>query len=268
MDQQRIRELLEAVRSGELAPDAALDRLRALPFEDIGFARPDSHRALRTGFPEVVYCESKTPEQVCAILRVLARDAETVMATRVSSETAALVQQEFADCRWHPSARILVLSQRAGASRNGSNGSVLVVSAGTSDEPVAEEAAVTAETMGARVQRLYDVGVAGIHRLFEHVDQIFAASVIVVVAGMDGALASVIGGLAACPVVAVPTSVGYGASFGGVAALLSMLNSCAAGVAVVNIDNGFGAGCLAVRILRTAAEALPEVAVQSPPVDG
>ena len=253
VDEKRIRELLEAVSAGELAPDDALSRLRTLPFEDLGFARPDLHRALRTGFPEVVFCQSKTPEQVCAILNVLAQDSDTVMATRVTPEAAALVQSQFPGCRWHPAARILVLSRKGAEDSKALPGRILIASAGTSDEPVAEEAAVTAETMGADVHRLYDVGVAGIHRLFKHVDAIFSASVIVVVAGMDGALASVIGGLAACPVVAVPTSVGYGSSFGGVAALLSMLNSCAAGVAVVNIDNGFGAGCLAARILRLAA---------------
>ncbi len=241
----RVRELLEQVRSGAISVEGALERLRHLPFEDLEFAKLDTHRALRRGFPEAIYSPGKTPQQVAALMKRLAEHGQTALATRASRETYDAVRAELPGVEYHEAARMIVL--RAGNERRGKGprGCVLVISAGTADQPVAEEAAVTAETMGCRVERLYDVGVAGIHRLLGHTEKIAAANAIVVVAGMEGALASVVGGLARSPVVAVPTSVGYGAAFGGIGALLTMLNSCAGGVAVVNIDNGYGAGCYA-----------------------
>ena len=244
-----IRVLLASVQSGQIAPEAAAAELVAawkhLAFEDLGFARVDHHRAVRQGFPEVVFGPGKTPDQIAAIAaRLVARDQD-LLVTRTTEEAYAAVKREVADAVFHPLPRAIV--RRARPEVPGA-GLVLVACAGTSDVPVAEEAALTAETMGSHVDRLYDVGVAGLHRLLGARERLAQARVIVVVAGMEGALPSVIGGLVAVPVIAVPTSVGYGASFGGIAALLAMLNSCATGVAVVNIDNGFGGGAIAHRI--------------------
>jgi NCAIR mutase (PurE)-related protein len=242
MDRDKIRELLEKVRNGAIAVDEAMLALRTLPYEDIGFAMTDSHRALRTGYPEVVYCKGKTLEQITAIVGKLAENHKTIIASRATDETYEAVKKIKSDAVYHKEARLILIG--APLERKSEN-AILVITAGTSDIPVAEEAAVTAEAMGNRVDRLFDVGVAGIHRLFDNVHRLFSAHVIIVVAGMDGALASIIGGLVDCPVIAVPTSVGYGASFQGLSALLTMLNSCSPGVAVVNIDNGFGAGYFA-----------------------
>jgi NCAIR mutase (PurE)-related protein len=242
MGSQWLRDLLENVQEGQISVEDALARLRGFPYEDLGFARLDSHRTLRKGFPEVIFCPGKTTEQVVQIVeRIRAREGR-VLAARAGPDVAEAVERAFQDAVYHAAARMIVVGEAAPQS---GRGTVLVVSAGTADIPVAEEATVTAETLGSPVERLYDVGVAGIHRLFDNRERLFAASVLVVVAGMEGALASVVAGLVDRPVVAVPTSVGYGASFGGLSALLTMLNSCSPGVAVVNIDNGFGAGYLA-----------------------
>jgi len=245
MDVKALEQLLQAVREGSLSVQQALQQLRVLPYENVEFARVDTHRALRTGFPEVVFCQGKTPEQVIAILERLGNRHRKVLATRASPELAAQVKERFPHVRYYDTARILALGENEPDSEIPQHRYVLVVAAGTSDLPVAEEAAVTASEMGSRVERLYDVGVAGLHRLLSQSEKLFAAHVLVVVAGMEGALPSVVGGLVSRPVIAVPTSVGYGAHFGGLAPLLTMLNSCAPGVAVVNIDNGFGAGYLA-----------------------
>ena len=247
MDGERIKRLLDDVQHGRLEIDEAMRKLRAFPYEDLGFAKIDTHRDLRTGFPEVVFCEGKTPEQLAAVAGAIAARGGLLMATRADAAAFDAIREAVPDAAYHEKARIVT----AGPAREkGGGGSILVVSAGTSDMPVAEEAAVTAEIMGNDVVRLYDVGVAGIHRLFAHRDEFEQASVIIVVAGMEGALASVVGGLTDKPVVAVPTSVGYGASFEGLSALLTMLNSCAPGVVVVNIDNGFGAGYFASSVNR------------------
>jgi hypothetical protein len=245
---QQLGTILADVAAGRLAPDAALDRLRRLPFEDLTFARIDHHRALRQGQPEVVFCEGKTPEQVVAICERLAAMSGGFLGTRCGEAHAAAVRRAFPDAVWSPVARTVHRLPEDRGEVPSDAGTILVVSAGTSDLPVAEEAAVVAEVFGHRVERLTDVGVAGIHRLFASSDRLHQAAVIIVVAGMEGALPSVVGGLVGVPVIAVPTSVGYGASFGGLAALLGMLNSCAAGVTVVNIDNGFGAAAAASRI--------------------
>ena len=246
--EKRLRQLLERVRSGAIDVESALGRLRDLPYEDLGFAKLDHHRALRQGFPEVVFCPGKTTEQVLAIIERLAAHADRVLATRASPEVFEAVRSRFPEARYYEPARILLVGQPPAPPDT--THYVAVVTGGTADMPVAEEAAVTAELLGSRVERLYDVGVAGLHRLLDQRPRLVKARVNVVVAGMEGALASVVAGLVASPVVAVPTSVGYGASFGGLAALLTMLNSCAPGVAVVNIDNGFGAGYLAHIINR------------------
>lgn len=236
------RETLEAVAAGNLSVEQALLDLKKAPFEDLGYAKVDLHRGVRQGAAEVIYGAGKTAEQITGIASAMLKNhISTVLITRMDAEKAAKVAETL-PLDYHPDARIGILGpipEPTGL------GSIVVATGGTSDIPVAEEAALTAEVHGNRVVRLYDVGVAGIHRLLSHTDEIMNASVIVAVAGMEGALASVLGGLADCPVIAVPTSVGYGAAFGGVAALLSMLNSCASGVSVVNIDNGFGAGYLA-----------------------
>jgi pyridinium-3,5-biscarboxylic acid mononucleotide synthase len=245
---EQLEDLLAEVAAGRLAPAAAVERLRRLPFEDLGFARVDHHRALRQGHPEVVFCEGKTSEQVVAICTRLAAMAGTFLGTRCTPEQAAAVSAAFPTARHHPLARTIHLPLDGAPAPGPEAGSILVVSAGTSDLPVSEEAVVVAEAFGHRVSRLADVGVAGLHRLLAAGDQIREADVVIVVAGMEGALPSVVGGLVKAPVIAVPTSVGYGASFGGLAALLGMLNSCAAGVTVVNIDNGFGAAAAASRI--------------------
>ncbi|MCL6517583.1 nickel pincer cofactor biosynthesis protein LarB [Alicyclobacillus sp.] len=241
------RAWLEAVRDGRASVDEALAAMRQLDAEDLGFARIDHHRALRKGFPEVVYCEGKTDEQAAEILvRLCARGDGPVLGTRASQGVYERVRREVPDAEYHPLARVVRRMGRVPQPK----GHVLVVCAGTSDLPVAEEAALTAEAMGARVERLVDVGVAGLHRLLSQLDRLYAARVLVVVAGMEGALVSVIAGLVDKPVIAVPTSVGYGTQFHGVTPLLSMLNACASGVGVVNIDNGFGAGYLAALINR------------------
>jgi NCAIR mutase (PurE)-related protein len=247
MTSASLRELLESVRTGKVSIDAAVSRLRALPFEDLGFAKVDTHRAVRCGFPEVVYCEGKTIEQAAAIFERCAAAGGNVLATRASGDLFARIAKERPAAQFHEAARTITLRQRE---KSPCDGTIAVVCAGTSDLPVAEEARVTSEIMDQTVACFYDVGVAGIHRLLAHSAALQSASVAVVVAGMEGALASVVGGLVDCPVIAVPTSVGYGASFHGLAALLAMLNSCASGVTVVNIDNGFGAGYAAALINR------------------
>ncbi len=244
MDEQRLKQLLQAVQTGRLNVQAAIERLRTLPYEDLGFAAVDHHRSIRQGFPEVVFCEGKTLAQIIAIAKGLLKKGGSLLATRVVPEVARGLLRLDRRAVFHEAARCLVIQRR----KPKPQGEILVLTAGTSDIPVAEEARVTAEVMGSRVDVLYDVGVAGIHRVLGRHDRLRRARVLVVVAGMDGALPSVVGGLVDRPVVAVPTSRGYGASFGGLAALLTMLNSCASGVGVVNIDNGFGAGCLAHRI--------------------
>ena len=247
MTPDRLEALLRAVASGEITPTTALERLRHFPSEELEFAQLDHHRALRQGQPEVVYCAGKTVAQVVAICERFAEMAGGFLGTRASEDQAAALQAKFPGLEWNPLARTVLLTADSAPSPAGR---VLVVSAGTSDLPVAEEAAVTVGAMGHQVERMADVGVAGLHRLLGRAERLFQADVIIVVAGMEGALPSVVGGLAGSPVIAVPTSVGYGASYGGLAALLAMLNSCAAGITVVNIDNGFGAGMAASRILR------------------
>ncbi len=249
-----LNEILSSVRSGKMPVEEAMQRLRSLSYEDLGFAKIDHDRSLRAGFPEVVFCEGKTPEQVVEILKRLCARHPTVMATRAAPEVYESVRREVPKAHYHETPRMITVQSHARKVRKASDRTdknyILVVSAGTADIPVAEEAAVTAETMGSRVERVYDVGVAGLHRLLDQKEKLEAAKVLIVVAGMEGALPSVVGGLVSKPVIAVPTSVGYGASFEGLAALLSMLNSCAEGVAVVNIDNGFGAGYFAHLINR------------------
>ncbi|MDD2903173.1 MAG: nickel pincer cofactor biosynthesis protein LarB [Syntrophales bacterium] len=248
MDIKILEQLLEEVRTGRLPVAEALARLRVLPFENLGFARVDHHRQLRQGFPEVVFAAGKSLSQIRGILMALQPQTDNILVTRLAPEKAAALLPEFPEGRYHPDSQVLTLSRGEIADRG--RGVIVVVSAGTSDIPVAEEALLTAEIMGHRVEALYDVGVAGLHRLLAHQELLSQATCFIVVAGMDGALPSVVGGLVDRPVIAVPTSVGYGASFGGLAALLTMLNSCATGVAVVNIDNGFGAGYLAALINR------------------
>ena len=248
MDAKRMRRLLDEVRRGKVSVQRALEGLRHLPFEDLGFAKVDHHRPLRQGFPEVIMGEGKAVTEIAAIARAMRRRRTNVLITRLSPEKMATIRKHVRGLRYHPTARAATwLGQRI---RVAGRGTVLVVCAGTSDIPVAEEAALTAEMNGNRVERLYDVGVAGLHRLLDNRARLFSASVLVVVAGMEGALPSVVAGLVDKPVIAVPTSVGYGASFQGLAALLGMLNACAAGVTVVNIDNGFGAGFAASLINR------------------
>lgn len=235
--------------AGQVSPGTAVERLRSLPFEDLGFAKLDHHRALRQGFPETIFAQGKTPEQVAAIVSRMREHGSNVLATRCSPEAVAAVLAEHPDAEHHPSARAIRILVSPPTPQHGY---VAVACAGTSDMPVADEAAFTCETFGVEVRRVYDVGVAGIHRLFEQRAVLEQAHVIIVCAGMEGALPSVVAGLVDVPVIAVPTSVGYGASFGGVTALLAMLNSCATGVSVVNIDNGYGAGALAALINRLA----------------
>ncbi len=247
MRPQDLRRLLADVRAGRLSPARALERLGDLPFEDLGFARVDHHRALRRGFPEVVFGAGKTPAQVTAIAERIAARGQGVLVTRASAEAQAALRERFPGARCQALARCVVVP---GAPAEPLAGRAAVVCAGTSDLPVAEEAALTLEFLGGRAERIHDVGVAGLHRLLERRPRLRRADVLVVVAGMEGALPSVVAGLVEAPVIAVPTSVGYGASFGGLAALLAMLNSCASGVTVVNIDNGFGAGYAAATVLR------------------
>ncbi len=253
MDPDRLKALLQAVEARQTSVDEAMRELREAPlhaagFAAMGFAHADTHRHLRTGFPEVVLGQGKTPEQIAAILIELRRGGSTVMASRVSAEAGAIVVAAVPEARYLPVPRAVVVGPMPAPDRG--RGLIAVLSAGTADVPVAEEAALTAELAGNHVERIFDVGVAGLHRLMVYREKLESAEVIVVAAGMEGALPSVVGGLFARPTIAVPTSVGYGASLGGIAALLSMLNSCAAGVAVVNIDNGFGAGQMAAMINR------------------
>lgn len=248
MYQTQLTALLKDVQSGQLTVDAALESLKDLPFEDLHYAKVDHHRELRSGFPEVIFCPGKSLVQICGITeKLMARCDGSILASRATAEIYDAILQIAPDAVWHAEARIVQIPRKKAPLLPQT---VLVITAGTSDIPVAEEAAVTAEAMGNPVKRLYDVGVAGLHRLLAHKGTLDDAGIIIVVAGMEGALASVVGGLANQPVIAVPTSVGYGSSFGGVTALLSMLNSCANGIGVMNIDNGYGAACLATRINR------------------
>ncbi len=247
MDTESIRKLFEQVRRGRLSPDDAVERLRHLPFEDLGFAKVDHHRTLRAGMPEVVFGQGKTPAQVAQIFQQLAAHGKNVLATRATEQQFAAVKKLVRGVKFEETARSIVLRRDR---KVYGKGLITVISAGTSDIPVAEEAVVTAELMGNEVERLYDVGVAGIHRLLAHRKAIASSRVLVVCAGMEGALPSVVGGLVGVPVIAVPTSVGYGAAFQGMAALLGMMNSCASNVSVVNIDNGFGGGYVASLINR------------------
>lgn len=240
MFEHRIKELLEKLQGGEISLDAALGRLKDLPFEDIGCASVDHHRELRQGFPEVILGEGKTALQIEQIVAAMLKKKSNILVTRVDGSKGLALGRRFPESVYHEEARCLTIEQKP--PQEGGRGLILVVSAGTSDIPVAAEAVVTARIMGNRVEHIYDVGVAGIHRLLARREKLLQAEVLIVVAGMEGALPSVVGGLVDKPVIAVPTSVGYGASFGGIAALLGMLNSCASGVTVVNIDNGFGAG--------------------------
>ncbi|MDR4509409.1 MAG: nickel pincer cofactor biosynthesis protein LarB [Candidatus Brocadiaceae bacterium] len=238
MDIKDIKLLLENYKAGKIAQDEILAKIRDLPFKDIGFAKVDSHRKIRCGFPEVIFCMGKTPEQVVKIVEHIVSEGHDMLATRANTAVYEVVSREFSEAVYHEQARAITIRKTR---REPNPGLILIITAGTSDIPVAEEARVTADIMGNTVQVLYDVGVAGIHRLMKSHEDLRKANVIIVVAGMEGALASVVGGLVDCPVIGVPTSIGYGTSFGGIAPLLSMLNSCASGVSVVNIDNGFGA---------------------------
>ncbi len=248
MDEKNLKDYLNKIKDGSVSVEEAFKTIKDLPFEDLGFACIDHHRTLRKGFPEVIWGEGKTSDQIIEIILKMTQNNSHVLATRVSSEKAEKVKAKFPEATYYPLSRIITLTK--GTIEEKGFGTILVVTAGTSDIPVAEEAVVTAQIMGNRVEHIYDAGVAGIHRLFSHKDKLLKANVLIVVAGMEGALPSVVGGFVSRPVIAVPTSTGYGASFGGLAALLGMLNSCASGVSVVNIDNGFGAGYLAGLINR------------------
>lgn len=245
MTEREIKVLLEAVANNDTSVDEAVLKLKTEPFEDLGFAKPDFHRGLRQGVPEVIYGQGKTAKQIIDISKSLIKNGQkNVLITRINSEKADIVSRHI-ELNYYEMGSVGIIGDMPKAD---TNGSIVIATGGTSDMAVAEEAALSCEVLGNKVTRLYDVGVAGIHRLLSHSDDIMKAKVIIAIAGMEGALASVIGGLANCPVIAVPTSIGYGAAFGGLAALLSMLNSCASGVSVVNIDNGFGAGYLASMI--------------------
>lgn len=246
MDAAKIKKLLANIKNGKIPLEEAYSRLKHLPFEDIGFAKLDTHRAMRKGFPEVIYCQGKTMPQIKEIFKRLSDNHKNIMATRADKEVFKAIRSIKPSAKYHEIAGIVTIGKgEAGKGRT------LVITAGTADIPVAEEAAVTAAFLGNSVTRLYDIGVAGLHRIIGNMDKLSGSDVIIVVAGMEGTLASVVGGLTDKPVIAVPTSIGYGASFKGLAALLSMLNSCAPGVAVVNIDNGFGAGCMAAIINKS-----------------
>jgi len=248
MNIKRLEKLLEDIKAGKIEIRDALVTLKGFPFEDIGYATIDHHRALRRGFPEVILGEGKSSEQIIAIIQRMKQQGDNVLVTRVRKRKGLAIQRSIPEARYHPIPGIITLMNHEVEVVG--KGLILVISAGTSDIPVAEEAALTAEVMGNQVERLYDVGISGIHRLLSKGEMIQLANVIIVVAGMEGALPSVVGGLVDRPVIAVPTSVGYGASFGGIAALLAMLNSCASGISVVNIDNGFGAGYVASLVNR------------------
>jgi len=241
MNPAHIRSILESLQQGTIGVDKAFSELKNLPYEDLGFAKLDHHRQIRRGFPEAIFCPGKSMEQIVAIAQRITANGSTLLATKASPEIYEAVRLIAPDARYCPEARMIVLQKEPPLPR----GHVLILSAGTADIPIAQEASVTAQVHGSKVTNLFDVGVAGIHRLLNHQHLLDQARVIVVVAGMEGALASVVGGLVSKPVIAVPTSIGYGANFGGVAALLTMLNSCVGGVAVVNIDNGYSAGCIA-----------------------
>jgi pyridinium-3,5-biscarboxylic acid mononucleotide synthase len=250
MNERELLKIFELVKLGAFSPEKAVERLKHLPFEDLGFAKVDHHRSLRQGFAEVVFGKGKTPAQVADIVRAMLRQKDSgqnFLVTRADAKIFAAVKRVSRGAKFHAASGVITIERSQEVT---GKGAILVVSAGTSDIPVAEEALLTAQMMGNRAEHLYDVGVAGIHRLLEHRGKLTQARVIICVAGMEGALPSVVGGLVAAPVIAVPTSVGYGASFGGVAALLGMLNSCASNVTVVNIDNGFGAACVASCINR------------------
>jgi pyridinium-3,5-biscarboxylic acid mononucleotide synthase len=264
MDGNHLRNLLEQVQSGNIDLDSAMQHLKKLPFDDLGYAKIDYHRCVRQGVPEVIYCEGKTLPQIQGIVKRIAEHHSNILASRASTQVYAAIREVVEDCRYHEMARMVVINPR----ETEKVGNIAVVTAGTSDIPVAEEAAITAETLGNNVNRIFDVGVAGIHRLLNCCEDLFQANAVVVVAGMEGALASVVGGLVSSPVIGVPTSVGYGASFGGVAALLSMLNSCASGVSVVNIDNGFGAGYQASLINMIAVKRSSGESVHGPVENG
>ena len=245
MGNQEILRILENIKAGNLSPEEAMLKLRLEPFEDLGYAKIDHHRKIRQGTAEVIYGAGKTPEHILGIIDAMrAKGQQTILITRMAEEAAKVVSSQY-ELNYNPLARVGIVGEMPAPN---SKGKIVVATGGTSDIPVAEEAALTAEVLGNEVVRLYDVGVAGLHRLLSHMEEIMSARAIIAIAGMEGALASVIGGLADCPVIGVPTSVGYGASFGGVSALLSMLNSCASGVSVVNIDNGFGAAYMASMI--------------------
>lgn len=246
MNQEKLKKLLADLHRQKLSPKEAFDKLKILPYEDVDFARIDHHRSLRSGMPETIYCEGKTSAQIIAIIKKINAAGNDILATRLSEELYKSLKNKIPkNAAYNSTARTLVIQNGKIKEKKGL---INVITAGTSDIPVAEEAAITAETLGSKVERIFDVGVAGIHRLFDKIEQVRSSRVIVAVAGMDGALVSVVGGLVDCPVIAVPTSIGYGTSFQGVSALLTMLNSCAPGVATVNIDNGFGAGIIAHRI--------------------
>lgn len=248
MNIRKLEDILKQVKSGKTSVDVAIAQLKSLPFEDLGFARVDHHRSLRKGFPEVIWGEGKTSSQITSIMKQMKKKGQNILITRLEEKKAKAIQKVFPKSRYYPRSR--VLTYHTHPVKIEGKGTILIITAGTTDIPVAEEAAVTAQFMGNHVETLYDVGVAGIHRLLSEREKLEAARVLIVAAGMEGALPSVVGGLVDRPVIAVPTSIGYGTSFGGVTALLAMLNSCASGVAVVNIDNGFGAGYMASLINR------------------
>ncbi|MHB8061127.1 MAG: nickel pincer cofactor biosynthesis protein LarB [Ruminiclostridium sp.] len=245
MNSEELKKLLEDVKDGSVEIEQAFKEIKALPYEDLGFAKLDHHRNIRNGYPEVIYCEGKTNKQIVEIIQRLMLKNNNILATRASREVYDAISEVISEAEYHVEARVVVVKRKEIVV---TEKKIAVITAGTADIPVAEEAAITAEVLGNKVIRVYDVGVAGIHRLLSKMDIISEANVIIVVAGMEGALASVVGGLVDKPVIAVPTSVGYGANFGGLAALLTMLNSCSSGIGVVNIDNGFGAGYLASNI--------------------
>lgn len=261
MTLQEAIELLEAFRADRISREEVLQALQTAPLADLGFAKVDLHRGLRQGFPEVIFGQGKTPEQVVAIAETLLRQGERVLATRLTPEHARQILRRWNHAVWHETARCVTIDPKPLPKRPGT---IVVVSAGTSDLPVAEEAAITADIMGNHVQRIHDVGVAGLHRLLGRLEDLRRAHVLIVVAGMEGALPSVVGGLVNRPIIAVPTSVGYGAHLGGLAALLAMLNSCASGITVVNIDNGFGAGFAASQINALVAEHMTRTAASEP----
>lgn len=249
MNKKVLKDILSEVRSKNIGVDEALKRLKHFPYQDIGIARIDTHRHLRVGFPEAIFCEGKTDDQIMKIVASMVKSKSPILATRISDTSARKLTKKYPRAKHNRLARTVLIEPSGKAKRDEKVGRVAVITAGTADIPVAEEAAVTCEAMGCNVEKLFDVGVAGIHRLTSQAESLHGFDVLIVVAGMEGALASVVGGMVGMPVIAVPTSIGYGASFGGIAALLSMLNSCSSGITVVNIDSGFAAACAAVRIV-------------------